>query len=168
MPVFPWGIGFRDARGFLYYVRGYTLASGEAGAQTNAEILFSALTPLSGANAQTTTGCLLSPTSSMQRGSVSDYSDGAIKLVYSWQDAVGVVHRWRLPSPSDALFSADGVTLDASNATVINLAANMAAADICSRAGILYQLTLGGVRERGRQRRRLAIAILNPALTNQG
>ena len=168
MAVFPWRIGFRDARGFVYYVAGYTSASGEAGANTNAQAIFTALANISNADAQISGGCLLGPRTAFAPGGSANYADGATRLVYAWQDGDGSTHRWRVPAPQTGLFEADGVTLNQTDALIVALNAAMATAVICSRAGIPYQLTLGGVRERGRQRRHLGLGTLAPSLATQG
>jgi len=168
MPVYPWSVGWRDARGFVYYTAAFLEAPDLPTANTQAHTLVDALAGISNANGEKYRGCLLGATVPAQRGNALDYADGATRLVYSWQDAFGMTHRWRIPAPSFAVFLPDGVTMDSANAAIVGLNVAMVTGRPCSRAGVLWQLTLGGILERGKQRRRLSQDVLNPALSNQG
>jgi len=168
MPVYPFGIAFRDARGFLYYERFYTQAADPATAAGQATAFFALIFPLSNADAEKGTGVLLLPTYPASRGSTDPYSSGTVKLVLVFQDAYGDAHRFQLPSPKAALFLADGLTLDQTQTPFVNFLAGIAANNIVSRDGVGLITFLGGFRKIGKQKRKLTQDVLAPSLANQG
>ena len=101
-------------------------------------------------------------------GAQAVYEDVEDKAVMTFLDDKGNVHRYQIPAPKTAIFTADGQTVDSGNALVIAYVAAMKAttgvAAIGSRS--LRQLTVfvGGVRQRRKNIRKMTIFTLSAKL----
>ena len=168
MAAYPFGMVFRDSRGFLYTVRFYTLADDAPTAAAQATAFAAAFESLSNADFEKGTGCLLVPQVPASRGGLGTYASGTMKAVLVWQDEYGDVHRYRLPAPSSAIFLADGITINQAYGPMATALAAFVSQHIGGRSNVAVSDFLGGYLRAGKQRRRLTQDILAPSLANQG
>jgi hypothetical protein len=114
-------------------------------------------------------------------GSQSQYSEVEDKAVFTFQTALGEIHRYQVPCPKVAIFQADGETVDFTNGLVKQFIADWLAVafsgtnptanttlPVCSRGGIALTVSNGGIRKRVAIQRKFNTFTRNPALTGQG
>jgi hypothetical protein len=103
-------------------------------------------------------------------GTQATYGSIEDKLVLTFVDSAGNLHRWQVPAPKSALFLADQETADSANAaltTLVNVLINAGSHPyfVSSRHGEAMQTFAGGVRIRRKLRRRKSIFTRNPTET---
>lgn len=100
-------------------------------------------------------------------GTAAVYGSVEDKAVFTFQDADGVLHRWKVPAPKTAIFQADGETVDFSVTAVNDFKTDMLAF-IYDQDGVQITSSVGGTRARVKAQRRFNVRTRNPALTGQG
>lgn len=103
-------------------------------------------------------------------GSNLEFSTIEDKAIFTFVDTAGSIHRWQVPAPKDAIFLADGETVDPANGLVVAFVNAITTATagpsfVCSRAGIEVNFFAAGVRIRRKIRRKITIFTLNPTLS---
>lgn len=157
--------GFRDAKGQTATLK---VAIGDA---TNTAVL---------ADATTLRGHLAAISNASVRqiqqqgpvvtyGTAADYQDIEDKLVLSFGDPAGKIHRFRVPAPIKAIFLADQETPDVANGALGNVLTDFAT--FCyGRGSDTAPLGpfLGGLRARSRFQRRFNLLTKSPTLAGPG
>lgn len=163
MTTFPFGITYRDNRGFTYAEKYFTLAADPPTAAAQAEAFYLAVGRITNATIQSGTGCLLLANSPAVRGGGGVYASGTVKAVIIWTDSLGNIHRWRIPAPVATCFQADGYTLDQSDTNTALLITAFTDNFICGKGGTVVSACLGGFRAIGKQRRHITVDARSPS-----
>lgn len=167
--VGPQSYTWRDAKGQTARTRFFVLNDGTtfADAESAAGAVRAAIAGLSNAALQGGNG-FDSEALLPSYGTNAVYEDVEDKAVMTFLDDKGNVHRYQIPAPKTAIFTADGQTVDSANAAVVTYVTAMKAttgtAGIGSRS--LRQLTVfvGGVRQRRKTIRKMSIFTLSAKL----
>lgn len=106
--------------------------------------------------------------------STNDYDNAEDKAVFALATQDGTIGKISVPNPLDSIFLADKQTIDPANTAVVafvtalNLGGGTTTLVAATKGGAIYNTFLGGLRVRGRTRRKLNIWVRNPELTAPG
>jgi hypothetical protein len=95
---------------------------------------------------------------------VTGYDTAEDKAVFVFQTAAGTRHSYAVPGPLTSIFLADLQTVNPANAGVIAYVGAVIA-NVTNAHGDAVAFFVGGVRRRGKNRRKLNIFVLTPSLT---
>lgn len=159
---------FADAKGRVGRVQMWVTYGNLTDAATKVTALDGAIIGLSNGNAYRSGGVVGSFDGPPGYGATAVYEDAEDKAVMTFQDAMGAIHRYSIPAPKQAIFLADGETVNPANALVTAFTGAMTAASgtafVSSRSQIALTVFLGGFRQKRRMQRRLNIRVLAPGL----
>lgn len=155
---------FRDAKGNTATFSFYVLNSGTAiTQQTAANNVLTAAEALSNAFLQNFRGPSTRQGSPVVYGANATYANVEDKAVFTFQSTTGAIHRYKIPAPIEAIFQADGETIDNSNTLVVAFVAAMIA-NAVTRDNEAIAFGANGVRARVKMRRRANIFVFAPDL----
>lgn len=101
----------------------------------------------------------------------NDYDNAEDKAVFALATQDGTIGKISVPNPVDTIFLADKMTVDPANANVTSFIAALGLGGgttvfvASTSGGAIYNTFLGGLRVRGRTRRKMNIWVRNPELT---
>lgn len=165
----PQGYTWRDAKGVTAHTKFFVLNDGAtfADAESAAGSVRVAIAALTNASLQGGNG-FDSETILPSYGANAVYEDVEDKAVMTFLDTSGAIHRYQIPAPKSAIFTADGQTVDSANTAVAAYVAAMKAttgtAAIGSRSLLQIAAFVGGVRQRRKNVRKLTIYTLSAKL----
>lgn len=166
--VTPQSFTWRDAKGHTTVTRFFI--NYDAGtiddAFNLAQAIRDALKGLTNAALQSASG-VLGETGSVQYGGTGVFQSVQQKARMTWQDDEGKLHRYEVPAPKVAIFLADAVTVNPTNALVLAYIASFTtvAAFVSGKDGIEVAQFVGGEFAARPRPRRVGILTLTPALT---
>lgn len=164
------GFSYRDVKGFSQTVRVFVSFDNTADGIALMNSLVAPISGLSNAAFNGGQGIGLAIPSSFLYGANAIFSTIEDKAIFTFGDTSGALHRWQIPAPKDAIFLADGETVDPANGLVVSFVTAFTTAGagpsfVSSRAGQQITHFAGGIRIRRRIRRRINIFTLDPTLT---
>lgn len=174
MAVFPQTTTYRDAKGQTAVMKLYVSAADAAAASAAGQNIITALNALTNAANNGSRGAFSSAPAANVYGTDAPYPTIEDKATFTFQTAVGSIHRYQLPAPLTAIFRPDDETVKSPNGAgdaqeiLLNNLVTAMVGHACSRDGVLIDSWIGGVRQRRKMRRRFNIFTLNPDLTGPG
>jgi hypothetical protein len=157
----PFTSTWRDKRGFTSLVRMYYNDASATAFLTAVPIITADLAAMTNAGLQASTGALAVP---VVYGATGQFQDIEDKAVFVFQTTTGSLHRYHVPAPKAAIFAADLETVNLAFATVATFITDMLA-QVASRDGEPLTTCIGGMRLRGKKKRRINIFTQNPTET---
>jgi hypothetical protein len=155
---------WRDSKGNTARMSFFVNAATAALQAVAANNIFVTIGPLTNAAFQSSSGPETAVPTEVVYGASSVYETVEDKAVFTFQTAAGGIHRFQVPAPLEAIFLADGETVDPANTAVVAFVAAVIA-NATNRNGNAIAFGANGVRKRVKLRRRLNIFLKNPALT---
>lgn len=153
---------WRDLRGRVGKVRFNVAAGTPANESTQASAVVTAISNMSEAAFVVSHGAFNTAPTSVIYGASATYSTVEDKAVFTFQTAVGAIHRLQVPAPQSGIFLADGMTVD--------ITATAVAAFITATVGIITDANgnalttmVGGIRVRRKLQRKINIFSLGPS-----
>jgi hypothetical protein len=161
---------YRDVKGFSSAVRVHVNYDTIDHAATILGTLNTAIAALTNAAFNGSHGLAFNAPKPTVYGSNAVFSTIEDKAAFTFVDNAGVVHRFQIPAPKDAIFLADGETVDPANGLVTAFVTAMTTAGagpsfFSSTAGNAITFFAAGVRVRRKIRRKINIFTLNPSLS---
>ncbi len=155
---------FRDAKGQTARMTVLIGAADAAGFAANADTLRNHLVAMTNAYVSQVGGAVIAHT----LGAAATYLDVEDKAQLTFLDVSGRVHRYAVAAPISAAFQADGETVNAAQAAVAAVIADIVAFGYGSPLDTAPLAYVGGIRGRARFKRRFNIFTKNPTLTDEG
>lgn len=161
---------FRDVKGFSSTFKFFASYDNLTDGAALFSAIHTAFAGLTNAVANGGVGLGTVPARSDLYGSNLIFSTIEDKASLTFLDTAGNIHRFQVPAPKDAIFLADGETVDPANGLVVAFVTAMTTAVAgpsfaCSRSGDQINHFAAGIRLRRKIRRRINIFTLNPTLT---
>lgn len=157
-----WSYVFRDAKGNTSRMKMILGAADNAVNTVNANVLKAHLAAISNAHVDDANDA--APINKRIYGTSGEYDTVEDKAVLTFTDDIGNLHRYQVPAPKAAIFSADQETVNPANAAVASVITDMstfAYGNYNSASPLVY---IGGVRLRRRMQRKVNIFIKDPTL----
>lgn len=170
--TFQVAIGYTDAKGAQSRVKNFITADTDAHALAAYTLLVNAIDPLTQATLTSAQGIGGILTISGAYGSPSLFDSVTDKLISTFIDAAGQLHRFSVPSPKSTLFLADGLTVDPANTdyvAYVNVITNFAANPgfVSTRGGLAFSSWGGGLRTKRANRKRMTVFTKDGNLTGR-
>lgn len=158
--------GFRDSKGQVAHMRVIVGAATVAAVYTNIVALGTLIAAVT--NASVFNNLDANQADKESYGTTATYPDIEDKMVLTYKDAIGHLHRYQVPCPKSAEFLTDGETVDQAetNMAALNTAFNTYVYGFFNDTAPLTYL--GGTRVRRKLQRRFNIFTRNPALSGPG
>ena len=158
---------FVDAKGFYGHMRFYESVDSNNNAATLNGNLIAALINCTNAAWNGGSGAGVPPGTPGTLGTQATFGSIEDKALLTYVSADGVIHRFQLPAPKDAIFLADKMTVDVANTNIVALNSVILNAGahpyfLSSRGQSPINTFIGGVRIRRRNQRRINIFTRNP------
>lgn len=161
-------VTWRDAKGNTartsFFVANAGTAITEAAASDAITTPLAALTNCVNAGQ---TGPRTNPKTEVVYGTAATYATVEDKVVFTFQTATGDIHRMQVPAPIEAIFLADGETVDPANTLVVAFSSAFIA-NAVSQNGEAITFGAFGTRIRRKIHRKGTNFTKNPALTGPG
>jgi len=158
-------VTFRDAKGNTARVSFFVDSGGTAITQhAAAAAVITAMEALSNAIVQAYKGPATNPSIAVVYGANATFASIEDKAIFTFLTADGSTHRYQIPAPLEAIFLADGETVDPSN-TAVTAFTSAVVANTVGRTGTAITFGAFGTRIRRKMRRRINIFTKDPSLS---
>jgi hypothetical protein len=162
MPTYAQSITFRDVQGHTTRLSLYLTADTQAEAGAHVPPLIEALRGLTVAHIESASGAYTSPSTAAGYGSTgSAFMSISDKARLTFVDAVGSIHRYEIPSPSQSIFLKDGATVNRRHPALATLAQQLTNGAFSGRGGGRLVTFVGGTRVRRPMRRKMTMHTLS-------
>lgn len=158
-------VTLRDFRGFTARVTGQFVAADAAAVVTAADAFINAVVAMSNANEVARTGVDSGPVTPLAYGTNAQYANVSQKARLVFVDAAGASHALSVPAPKVAIFLADQVTVDSTNAQIVIIKGLAAAGTLRFGKDALSGIYLSGFHSDRRRKRPINQWTLNPSGT---
>lgn len=162
--AFRFSLIFRDAKGQVSRTR--AIAGGATAAAVITDIGALATDMQDVTNAHVTTS--LDSTINRTYGTNAEFPNVEDKMVLTFVDPAGNLHRYQIPAPKLAMFQADGETVNASVGVMVTLISAFTSFIYGRSSDVSPLVYVGGIRLRRRFQRRFNIFTLDPTLGGEG
>ena len=164
--IYPCTSIWRDCKGLTGAVKWYLNEALLATAQADTLNVFGLIDAITNAGVVNVRGPGPHAMGTLNYGTAAQYADIEDKALLLFEDAAGKYHRYLIPAPIEAMFLADGITIDKTQAAMASLITGWTVTyPVCGIDGSILTTYIGGWLRRKRLRRRYNLLTLDPTLT---